>query len=254
MIHNNKEFTQIQGYSDYYICKETSEILSTKERMNTVSGTRKVLKQTQNSKNSSSNYYVVVLVDDQGNKLKKSVHRLLMETFVPNPENKPHVNHIDGNKLNNSMDNLEWNTVQENTQHAVDTGLMTFEFCEKEVHQYTLSGNYIGSFRSDAYAQEITGVAKQNISKNTLGKRPNAGGYQWSRIKSDSIPPYTGNSVPKALHVLHLDTLTTTDHHWSIPALCKELGIEKSNPVAHSIRRRGYYHNEFFRITRSYFE
>ena len=68
-------------------------------------------------------YSVCVSLGGRGKNLLVKIHRAVAETFIPNPENKLQVNHKDGNKLNNEVDNLEWVTNAENSQHAYDNGL-----------------------------------------------------------------------------------------------------------------------------------
>lgn len=66
-----------------------------------------------------------------------STHRLIAKTFIPNPLNKPCINHKDGNKLNNYVDNLEWCTQKENIDHAISLGLLPAKKAKKKyVHKY----------------------------------------------------------------------------------------------------------------------
>lgn len=187
MLYNNKEFTPIKGYTKYFICKETTEVLSIKDRKNTYKNTYKILKQVPNSKNPSCNYFIVTLVNDEGKRKNCFIHRLMAETFIPNPNNKPQVNHIDGNKQNNQLSNLEWVSEAENAQHAIRTGLDTKSSCNKEVHQYDKNGNYLASYESRTKAFLATGVQHANINKVVRGERKYAGGYMWSSKKVDNI-------------------------------------------------------------------
>lgn len=67
--------------------------------------------------------YLFIQLSKNNKQKSVSIHRLVAEAFIMNPLNKPTVNHKDGNKTNNCIDNLEWMTHKENIQHAWDTGL-----------------------------------------------------------------------------------------------------------------------------------
>ena len=71
----------------------------------------------------TSGYYAVVLRNEDKTQRTHNIHRLVAEAFIPNPLNKETVNHIDGNKKNNVVDNLEWATRSENDRHAFRIGL-----------------------------------------------------------------------------------------------------------------------------------
>ena len=72
---------------------------------------------------SLSNGYLTTNTKIGGRTVCLRAHRLVAEAYIPNPDNKPYVNHKDGNKQNNHVSNLEWCTAKENVQHAYDTGL-----------------------------------------------------------------------------------------------------------------------------------
>lgn len=134
---------------------------------------------------SSTGYLLVTLchTDEQGNKIRKNkrIHRLLMEAFVPNEFNYPHINHIDGNKTNNSLDNLEWCSPKHNAEHAAKLGLIEPRTAtlRVKVRQMDDDFNEIFVHRSLQEAENATGVARQNISKVVRGLRPKAGGFRW---------------------------------------------------------------------------
>jgi hypothetical protein len=106
----------------------------------------------------------------------KNLHRLYAQGFIPNPENKRVVNHIDGNKLNNDLSNLEWSTYSENINHAYEKNLRANK---KGVIQISLDGFFINEYNSQREAHRQTGVNFQSINNVVNGRKKTAGGYIW---------------------------------------------------------------------------
>jgi len=140
-----------------------------------------ILKQSKNKKG----YPQISLTDSKHKHLTQRVHRLVGKAFIPNPENKPQINHINGIKDDNRLENLEWATNSENQLHANRTGLnknrieATVKAHRKPVSQYTADGEYIQSFGSAREANAKTGVSYKMISLVVLGKCKIGGGYVW---------------------------------------------------------------------------
>lgn len=106
------------------------------------------------------------------------LHVLVAKTFIPNNDiGKTQVNHKDGNKLNNCVDNLEWVSPSENVKHAVDNGLL--QNIKRGVTQYDLKGNMIETYESLKQAKEKTNIDDGGICKVCKGKRKTAGGFIW---------------------------------------------------------------------------
>ena len=103
-----------------------------------------------------------------------SLHRLVAKVFIPNPENKEQVNHIDGNKLNSHVSNLEWCTNTENQIHKVNTGLSNRT---NKIIQYDLEMNKINEFNSQIEASKKLNISYSANCKCCSKKQKSTGGF-----------------------------------------------------------------------------
>jgi len=166
------EWKIIEGYNDYEV-SDDGQVRSFKH------GKTRILKQSSDR----DGYQKISLCKDGESKTCR-VHRLVIETFIGLcPEGKE-CNHIDGNKSNQSVENLEWITSSENQLHALKTGLK-IDSCgngtisKKPVNQFTKKGRFITGYKSQYEAARKTGVRRSDISKCCRGIYKTVGGFVW---------------------------------------------------------------------------
>lgn len=128
--------------------------------------------------------YLVTPLSINNHEYRCFAHRLVAKAFIPNPENKPEVNHIDGNKQNNDVSNLEWVTRKENIEHALRTGLSNprgenngySKYTEKQIREACeLMENPKNNPR---YVALITGISRTSLYYIRIGK-------EWTHISKD---------------------------------------------------------------------
>jgi len=125
----------------------------------------------------SKDGYESVILCVQGKRMTRSVHKLIALTFIPNPDQKTVVNHKNGEKLDNRVENLEWVTLAENSIHSVESGFSK----TRNVIQYSLDDKYIASYPSLREAQRCMGKSPDStaIFYACQGRSKTAYGYKW---------------------------------------------------------------------------
>jgi hypothetical protein len=135
--------------------------------------------------------YLVIELSFNNEKERYFVHRLVAMCFIPNPDNKPQVNHKDGNKSNNIVSNLEWVTNSENQKHAVATGLKPIYLAEKaprfsgEVHAFDKEGNLVAVLKGNV-DMKSKGFDFRLVSACLHGKRKSHRGCTFVKIPSSA--------------------------------------------------------------------
>lgn len=118
--------------------------------------------------------YLAVTLSRDGESKAYSIHRLVAEAFIPNPDNLQEVNHKDENAKNNCVENLEWCTRQYNIDYSKS----------KHVSQYK-DGEKIAEYKSISHAAYITGIGRTSINNALCGWSKAAGGFEWKYEEED---------------------------------------------------------------------
>ena len=202
-------------------------------------------------------HYLFVQIYKNKNSKKINVHRLVAETFIPNPKNLPQVNHKDENKINNCVWNLEWCTNKYNINYnnksamkrAIKTRYERYDVkelvnktkatkiannsysAERPVNQFTWSGIFIKRYPSSVAAMKETGAQMHVIAKCCKGKCKQAGGFIWLYDEDvDKIKERILNAHPNSKKIGQYDLNGNLLKIWnSGKDICDTLGVNKSS-------------------------
>lgn len=175
----------IDGFNGYYQVSDDGLVRSVDRTIIDKNGVAfrkrgKIMKQSIGRVRGDDGYFVVNL-HNHGKSYVIPVHRLVAMAFLENPQQLPTVNHIDGNKRNNSVENLEWASFSENNSHALIHHLR--EPKRNDVVQKDMNGEIVETYRSVTDAARQTGISRGMISHCIHGRAQTAGGFVWEKVR-----------------------------------------------------------------------
>lgn len=167
-MKNNEIWKDIKEYEGLYQVSNYGNIKSFKRK-------------TRNLKpyKTYRGYYGIKLCKNHQTK-QFFVHRLVAEAFIPNPYNKPQVNHINGNKTDNNIVNLEWATSSENIIHAYSTGLSKGKAIP--ILQFDKNGDLVEFWSSQTEAGRALNIKQSDISRCCNLKSKTANNFIWRKL------------------------------------------------------------------------
>lgn len=160
-----KEWFDIPGYEGLYQIRRDGTVRNAKSL--------KVL-----TGNVNSHGYIVMSLSRGGKKKDCKLHRLLALTFMPNTSDFDCINHKDENKLNNSLENLEWCTKGQNNRHARE--ILGVDMTAKPVCQSTMAGDFVALWANITVAAKNVGITGPCITSCCEGRSETAGGFVWN--------------------------------------------------------------------------
>lgn len=161
----------INGYEGLYQVSNMGRV----KRLNTCDSIGRMLDERV-LKKSNNNGYEMVRLCKNAKQYGYNIHRLVAQAFIPNPENKPQVNHIDENKTNNTILNLEWVTAKENQNHGSSIERSAKNRCKSVIAIDIANGEY-NEYMSCKECSIKLGLSAGNINNVLKGRQKQTGGY-----------------------------------------------------------------------------
>lgn len=172
---SKEKFKDIKGYEGYYQVSNLGNVKSVTRFIKYINGRHRYVNERILKTDKTKKGYLLVTLSANGINIKHSVHRLVALAFINNNNNKPQVNHIDGNRSNNNVNNLEWVSRRENVSHGVRNRKTSSKYIgvtyRKDSNSWGVSlsiygkNKYLGVFNNeyDAHKAYLIALEKNNI-------------------------------------------------------------------------------------------